>query len=367
MKTYNFLYANIWNFDNLLLALKKARKGKNKNQAVIDFCFQQEKQLFQIEEALKNKTYRPGKYNTFTIHDPKKRMISAAPFKDRVVHHALCNIIEPIFEKTFIYDSYANQKGKGTHKAIDRYQRFARQYDYVLKCDVRKFFPSIDHQILKDQIRSKIKCIDTLWLIDLIIDNSNPQEEHLNWFEGDDLFTPLIREKGLPIGNLTSQFWGNVYLNGLDHYIKEDLSVPGYIRYVDDFVLFSKSKEALHELKSKVKDYLAALRLIPHPNKTQIHLTCRGIPFLGYQVFPHYKYVKKQSVRRYKRKLKRDLKNYFNGKTSAQDLENQLNAWSGHIRFGQSKRLEHTIFWYIRNHGVNLLKSDRGSWRVLEQ
>ena len=367
MKTVNYIYAKISSFDNLLVASKKAQKGKKENTQVAKFHFHLEENLLQLQQQLHNKSYVPGKYKTFFIYDPKERMISAAPYRDRVVHHALCNIIEPIFEKTFIYDSYANRKGKGTHKAIDRYQNYARQYKYVLKCDIRKFFPSIDHKILKEEIKQKIRCISTLWLIETIIDNSNPQESHLQWFSGDDLFSPLLRKQGLPIGNLTSQFWGNVYLNRFDHYVKEKLRVPAYVRYVDDFVLLSNDKAQIKEWKSNIATYLAELRLIPHPNKTQIHQTRDGIPFLGFVVFPRYKYVRKEKIKRYKRYLNRSLKLKEAGMLSPQTLEDQLNAWLGHIKFGQSKRLEYTVFWYLRKHGVELHKSPSGSWRVLEQ
>ena len=220
MKTFGNLYGQITSFDNLLLAARNARKGKRFQANVAQFDFQLERNLFQLLQELQSKTYRPGVYHSFIISEPKERMISAAPYRDRVVHHALCNVTAPIFERTFIYDSYANRRGKGTHAAILRFQHYARRYPYVLKCDIRKFFPSIDHALLKQELRWKITCPDTLWLIDAIIDNSNPQEEHLVYFPGDDLFTPHQRRHGLPIGNLTSQWWGNIYLNRFDHFYR---------------------------------------------------------------------------------------------------------------------------------------------------
>ena len=367
MKTFNHLFEKIIAFDNLILAARKAQKGKRFKDSVTSFHLRVEENLILIGNELAQRSYKPGSYRTFFIHDPKKRMISAAPYRDRVVHHALCNIIEPIFERSFIYDSYANRKGKGTHKAIERYQYYARKYPYVLKCDIRKFFPSIDHIILKEQIRRKIKCAGTLWLIDKIIDNSNPQEEHLRFFPGDDLFTPVTRIKGLPIGNLTSQFWGNVYLNRFDHFIKETLGVPGYIRYVDDFVLFGENKSQLNDWKTDLSKYLTTLRLIPHPNKTQGHLTRNGVPFLGFQVYPYYRYVRKEKIKRYIRYLKYNMKLRSTGHLSPQSLEDKLNAWLGHVRFGQCERLEYSIFWYLKRSGVELHMSPRGSWRVLEQ
>lgn len=364
MKTYNRLFQEIISFENLLLAAKASQKGKRNKKDVAAFHFHLEDNIINLREELIGKTYLPGWYRTFTIYDPKERMISAAPYRDRVIHHALCNIIEPIFEKIFIYDSYANRKNKGTHKAIERFQSYARKYQYVLKCDIRKFFPSIDHIVLKEEIRNKIRCRDTLWLVDTIIDNSNPQEANLQWYPGDNLFSPIERKKGLPIGNLTSQFWGNVYLNRFDHFIKEELGVPGYVRYVDDFVLMGNDKKQLTEWRTALTRYLEKLRLTPHPNKTQIHQTKDGIPFLGFQVFPYYRYVRKEKIKRYKRYLKHNLDLRKDGKLSPQKLEDQLNAWLGHIRFGQSKRLEYSIFWYLRQNGVKLFCSPSGSWRL---
>ncbi len=367
MKTYNHLFEQVKTFENLLLAVEKAKQGKQSKTEVSRFLFRQEYELLRLERLLQEKSYVPGAYRTFYVYDPKERMISAAPFRDRVVHHALCNVIEPIFEKTFIFNSYANRKGKGTHRAIERYQHFARRYPYVLKCDIRKFFPSIDHAILKEAIRRKVICRDTLWLVDMIIDASNAQEEHVVYFPGDTLFTPQERRRGLPIGNLTSQFWANVYLNGFDHFIKETLRIKGYIRYVDDFVIFAEDKARLHRVKKEITDYLAKLRLLPHPNKTQIHQVRHGVPFLGFRVYPQHRQVNKAKAHRYERYLRRLMKERRAGLLTPQELEAGLNSWLGHVRFGASQRLEYRIFWYLRRQGVNLFVHPSGSWRVLEQ
>lgn len=367
MKTHKKLYSQIYNFQNLLVAATNAQKGKKCFPEISRFNIHLEENLFTLQEELSNKTYQPGQYRAFKVMIPKERMISAAPYRDRVVHHALCNITAPLFEKTFIYDSYANRKGKGTHKALDRFQYYARQYEYVLKCDIRKFFPSIDHELLKQELRWKIACEDTLWLMDKIIDNSNPQEPHLVYFPNDDLFTPHQRNRGLPIGNLTSQWWGNIYMNRFDHFVKETLQVKGYIRYVDDFVLFGNSKKYLHEIQQNITQHLQHLRLIIHPNKSQIIPTKKGVPFLGFQVFPHYKIVKKESTRRYFRFLKKKLEQQKVGKTTWQAMEDGVNSWLGHIKQGHSERLEYNIYWYFRRKGVNLVRHPRGSWRFLEQ
>ncbi len=242
MKRYRNLWPQIIAFENLLLASKKAQKSKRFHPNVLKFNYNLESELFTLQEELIQKTYQPGKYRTFRIFEPKPRLISAAPYRDRVVHHALCNIIIPLLDKSFIDDSYANRQGFGTHRALKRLIDFARSSHYVLQCDIKKYFPCIDHLILKSLIRKKIKCVDTLWLIEKIIDCSNEQETVLDYFAEDNLLTPLERKKGLPIGNLTSQFFANIYLNGLDHYLKENVKARKYLRYVDDFALFSNDK-----------------------------------------------------------------------------------------------------------------------------
>jgi retron-type reverse transcriptase len=360
MKTYRQLYAKIVTWENLLQASRNATQGRRFNAPVSGFNFRLESELLQLQQELADMAYRPGPYTTFMIFDPKARMISAAPFRDRVVHHALCHIMEPVFERTFIFNSYANRKGKGAHRAIERYQYYARKYRYVLKCDVRKFFPSLDHEILKSAFRWKIQCPKTLWLSDLILDNSNPQESV------NDILKPLCLpdhcRRGLPIGNLTSQFWANVYMNRFDHFVNETLQVPGYIRYVDDFVIFSNDKSQLASYLEEVKSYLASLRLVLHPTKTHIHHTGKGVPFLGYRVWPAYRIAKKERVRRFKRHLTAQIHQM---PTDYQSLEHALNSWLGHIRFGQARRLEYEVFWKLRSKGVNVLTHPKGSWRVL--
>ncbi len=367
MKTHKHLFPAILDFGNLYQAAHQARKGKPETQAQCRFFLKLESQLLRLQDQLESRTYQPGSYRTFRIYDPKERLISAAPFRDRVVHHALCHVIEPIFERTFISDSYANRKGKGTHLAIERYQQYARKYPYVLKCDVRKFFPSLDHAILKKAIRRKIACKDTLWLVDRIIDASNPQEKHEVYFPGDDLFTPQQRRKGLPIGNLTSQFWANVYMNRLDHVCKEKLRVPGYIRYVDDFVLFADGKESLHQWREAVEQELSSLRLRAHPDKTQIFRTDQGVPFLGFQVYPYRRFVQKAKTKRHFRHLKNQVKAFRAGEIDHKGFTCSLNSWLGHIRFGRYQSPEKRVFDYLCNEGVRLTGSSGVAWRVVEQ
>lgn len=188
------LYPQICSFENLFLAYRKARKGKRKNPAVASFEFKQEEELVELQQELLEERWKPGAYHSFILRETKQRLISAAPFRDRVVHHAICNIIEPIWEKRFIFDSYANRAGKGTHRAILRCNQFARRYKYVLQCDVEQFFPSIDHAILLTAIERYISCVQTMNLIAQIIQSGNgvlSSVYHIRWFPGDDLWAAL--------------------------------------------------------------------------------------------------------------------------------------------------------------------------------
>ncbi len=240
-------YAAVYDWENLRLAYRKAARGKRGKWAAAKFEYRLADNLLQLQAGLAGKTYRPGPYDSFTVHEPKRRLISASPFRDRVVHHALCNLIEPVFERGFIHDSYANRVGKGTHRALDRAQSFARRYQYVLQCDVEQFFPAIDHQILRATLARRIHDPDVMWLVDRILAGGVgvlAGEYRQRYFPGDDLLA-AVRHRGLPIGNLTSQFWANCMLSPFDHFVKRELGCRGYLRYVDDFALFADDKEVL--------------------------------------------------------------------------------------------------------------------------
>jgi retron-type reverse transcriptase len=333
MKTLKHLFQRIASFENVLAAASMAAKGKGAKQPILRFFMYLEDNVWKIVSELKDKSYCPGQYTTFAIYDPKPRMISAAPFYDRVVHHALISVIGPTLESTFIDDTYANRKGKGTHRAIQRYQHYLRRYRYALKCDIRKFFPSIDHTILKSVLRRKIGCADTLWLIDTIIDHSNRQEEHVHYFPGDDLFTPFERRRGLPIGNLTSQFFANYYLGFLDHFVKESLRCKGYVRYVDDFVLFSDSKQQLWAWHDEIETCLVRLRLVLNPKRTALYPTCEDRCFLGQRIFRSHRLLPSENVRAAKRRV-------MAGATlGAEEFQQSLSGWVGHARQANTFRL----------------------------
>jgi RNA-directed DNA polymerase len=344
MKRFGNLWSSLISYENLLKAACQAQRSKRFRTSTLNFNFNLEKQIESLQISLKNQTYYPGNYKTFQIIDPKPRLISAAPYRDRVVHHALCNIIGPIFDRTFIHHSYANRTGLGTHRALKRFTHLLRKHPYVLQCDIRRYFPSIDHEILKAQIRRKIKCPETLWLIELLIDHSNPQEPIHDYFPGDSLFTPYLRRKGLPIGNLTSQFFANVYLNGFDRFIQSEIHCPNYLRYVDDFVIFHHDPAILAKARPALEDYLAGLRLKIHPIKSQQFETRLGGNFVGFRVFPTHIRVRNDNLRLARHRLRRLHKGHQLGYLSQSQITRSLTSWEAHLNYGDTWNLRQKIF-----------------------
>lgn len=252
MITYNNLYKKLCSYENLMLAFRKAKKGKSKMYYVINFEQDLDNNIKLLQKELIEDTYQPSQLKKFIVRDPKTRTIHASIFKDRIVHHAIVNLLNPIYEKVFIYDSFASRKNKGNQEGILRFESFVNKvsrngrliknpYDsnsiqgYVLKCDIRKYFDSINHEILIEIIRNKISDEKVISLIQKILDNLNKEDG-----------------KGLPLGNYTSQFFANVYLNQLDYFVKHELKAKYYIRYVDDFVILHRSKKRLEYLLSLI-------------------------------------------------------------------------------------------------------------------
>ncbi len=259
-------FSRVASWENLLEAYRKASRGKRGGAAAATFEHRLADHLIELREELLSFRYRPGDYVHFRIHEPKARKISAAPFRDRVVHHALCNVIEPRFERRFVFDSYANRRGKGTHAALDRLQAFARRQSYVLRLDLVQHFASLDHAVLLETLRRVIPEDDVMGLVETILASGEgvlDDEYRMVWFPGDDLLA-ACRPRGLPIGNLTSQFWSNCYLDPFDHFVKRELRCRSYLRYVDDFALFSDSRSELWAWKRAIVERLASLRLTIH-------------------------------------------------------------------------------------------------------
>jgi retron-type reverse transcriptase len=344
MKRHGNLYPQIITFENLLAAAKQAQRQKRYREPVLEFNRHLEPALFQLQRELQTQTYQPGRYTTFEIYEPKRRVISAAPYRDRVVHHALCNIIVPIFDRTFIATSYANRKGYGSHRALHEFIRYARSSRYVLQCDICKYFPSIDVAILKVMIRRKLKCADTLWLIDTILDTASDGESPIDYFPGDTLLTPLERPRGIPIGNLTSQFFANVYLNGFDLYIKETLKVTKYLRYVDDYALFSDDRGFLQHCRIATEAYLANLRLKIHPIKSQLTQTKHAASFVGFRVLPDRIRVRNHNLQTGRKRLKRLSLAHGKGELSDREIVQSLQSWNAHLAHGDTWRLRQQIF-----------------------
>ena len=338
------MFSIIAGWDNLLLAYQKAGRGKRGRGSVAAFEYHLEDNLYRLQEELQTQSYRPGGYNSFFIHEPKRRLISAAPFRDRVVHHALCNVIEPLFEPGFIEDSYANRVGRGTHRARNRCQEYARRFRYVLSCDVRQFFPSLDHAILRAQLARKITDTQVLWLIDQILQSGEgvlSEQYKMVYFPGDDLLAAL-RPRGLPIGNLTSQFWANVYLNPFDHFVKRRLRCKGYVRYVDDFLLFADDKPTLWAWKAALEEELARYRLTIHPG-AQPHPVTEGIPFLGFHILPDRRRLKRRKGVHFQRRFKQLVRQYQRGEISLERMNASVQGWVNHARFGNTVGLRKKI------------------------
>jgi retron-type reverse transcriptase len=331
MKRIGTLWGGLISFANLLRAARQAARGKRYRPAVLRFNDRLEDQLWRLHDELHQHCYQPGAYRQFYIHDPKKRLISAAPYRDRVVHHALVNVLEPIWERSFIADSFASRKGKGTHAAMSRCQEFARRDRWVWKADVQQFFPSIDHALLKGLLARKVKDPDVLWLAGVIIDHSPPPDEQAE------------RVRGLPVGNQTSQFLGNVYLDPLDHFVKDVLGVPGYARYVDDFVLFAPDKAALHAARRAVADVLAGLRLRLHPTKDAIFPVRQGIRFVGYRIWPTHVKLPARNVYRFRRRLRRLQVRYARHEIDSLAVASRINSWLGHAGQADTWRLRQRL------------------------
>jgi retron-type reverse transcriptase len=342
------LFDRIASFQALRRAYTRAIKGKRKKPGAAAFAANLERELLTLERELHDGGYRPGNYIVIEVNDPKKRLVSAAPFRDRVVHHALCAVVCPIFETGFIHNSYANRSGKGTHKAIEIYEYYRDRHAHVLRADIYRYFPSIDHAILKTAFRRRIMCAKTLALMDRIIEGSNPQEPVNLYFPGDDLFTPHQRRRGLPIGNLTSQFFANLYLDGFDHFVTEVLQAR-YVRYVDDFALFHDEPAVLAEWRRRIETFLVGRRLKLHPRKTAIQPTAAPSQFLGFELLKGgRRRLPEDNVRRFRNRL-RGLRDQLRARTVARAAaEAKIGAWIAHAQHADTWRLRHTIFRGVR-------------------
>ena len=320
----------------------KARKNKTSKFYVKLFEENLEENLREIQRELESQTYEPTALKKFIIRDPKTRVIRKSIFKDRIVHHAIVNVLEPIYEKIFIFDSYANRKTKGTLAALERFSSFKRRvtkngklisyaFDqnsvigYVFKADIKHFFDSVDHNMILYLLGKKIRDKKVMSLIYKIIKN----------FDDPD--------KGMPLGNMTSQFFANVYLNCLDYFVKHHLKMKYYVRYVDDFVILHESKEKLEECKDKIAKYLRHLRIRLHPDKSKIFSLYKGVTLLGFKEFYLYRIARKRNVKYFKKRFINLKIQYKEEEIGPTDFLNSLEGWFGYIMWGNTYNLRREI------------------------
>jgi retron-type reverse transcriptase len=342
-KRHDDLFGRIASFAALRAAARKAVRGKRRKPGAGAFYARLESELLRLESELRDGSYRPGTYVEIRVRDPKERLVSAAPFRDRVVHHALCAVIAPLFERGFIANSFANRLGKGTHRAIGTYEGYRDRHAHVLRCDLYRYFPSIDHAILKAGFRRHLACARTLALMDAIVDGSNPQQPVELYFPGDDLFDPHRRRRGLPLGNLTSQFFGNLYLDGFDHFVTEVLRAP-YVRYVDDFALFHDDAGVLAQWCARIAGYLDGRRLRLHPRKTVILPTAEPTAFLGFVLEPGGRRLPEDNVARFRNRLRGLRDRWRAGAVTRAEVEGKVGAWIAHAQHADTWSLRQAMF-----------------------
>ena len=333
-------YGIVYDFDKLYEAYKKCRRGKLHKTEVIQFELNLSEELVRLQEELEEKTYRIGKYDKFMIFDPKKREIQALPFRDRVVQHNLCdNIIAPLLESRLIYDNSACRKGKGTHFAMERLSGFFRDYyksygteGYVLKCDIHRYFDSVDHKVLKTKLSRVFKDPDVYWLLESIIDSYGK--------------TP---GKGLPMGNQISQWFALYYLDGLDRVAKEKYRMKYYTRYMDDCVVICNDKEYLKQCLAAMEQYVEQELLLKFNKKTQITTIKNGVDYLGFHFYMTgtgkvIRRLRASSKRRWKRRLKKIKRQYRENEVTLEEITRSIASYKGHLKHGHTYKLQKRVF-----------------------
>ncbi|MFL7022243.1 reverse transcriptase/maturase family protein [Vibrio cyclitrophicus] len=319
------MYEEIVSFDNLMLAASEAAKGKRYKAPIMSYMANVEENVINTQNHLVWGSYTPSPHRQFFVFEPKKRLISAPPFADRVVHHAIHKVVEPVIDKRFIHDSYACRAGKGTHKGVSRAQKFMRIVKrnhgrvYVFKADISKYFDSINHNTLKHILSRHINCPRTYSLLCAIVDGPNPKSERLG--------------VGIPIGNLTSQLFANLYLNELDQYVKHSLREKYYIRYMDDFVIIHHDKAHLQRVRADVERWLFENLQLKTNHKTQVFPVSkhrgRSLDFLGYRLYTTHKLMRKCTEKRMRYKIKRLREKYEEGLISQEEVRSVIASYVG--------------------------------------
>ena len=348
MKIYNHLFEKIVSAENLFSAWDSFKKDKRNKSDVLEFEWHLEENIFKLQRELQNKSYKHGPYTDFYITDPKRRHVHKASARDRILHHSIFNCLNPIFEETFISTSFSCRKGFGTHRGVEALAGMLRSLSengthqvYVLKCDIKKFFDTVDHRILFSILKKRIKDSDTLWLLDGVIESFSSE------------YSNIFQSKGLPIGNLTSQLFANIYMNELDQFMKSKLRVEYYARYTDDFVILSRDEKYLQDLIPKIAEFLEhKLDLNLHPEKVYIRKLHQGIDFLGYLLFLNHRLVRAKTKRRIFTKLKRKIREYKDGAVGKVTLDQSLNSYLGVLSHANTYDLSEKLknqFWFWLN------------------
>jgi len=343
MKTHKNIFDKIISPENLFSAWDSFKSDKRGKPDVQRFEWNLEQNIFQLHRNLKSKTYTHSPYEGFYIKDPKQRHIHKATVRDRILHHAVFSVVNPIFELTFIPTSFSCRVGFGTHKGVEVLEKIMRGVSqnnthpcFVLKCDVRKFFDSVNHGILLSIIKKRIKDDDALWLLESIVRSYESAPG-----------------KGIPIGNLTSQLFANIYMNELDQFVKHRLKIKHYVRYTDDFALVSESPEELEKLLIPISEFLEnELALTLHPDKSILHSMCQGVDFLGYVIFPKHRLIRAKTKHRIFRKMGERTEEYKLGNISALTLGQSLQSYLGVLSHANTHRLREKLlnqFWIKNN------------------
>lgn len=345
MKIFKNIFKDIISLENLFVAWDEFKKDKQKKSDVLRFEWRLEENIFDLYRDLKNHIYQHGPYTSFYIKDPKLRHIHKATVRDRVLHHAVFAILNPIFESTFIPNSFSCRIGKGTHKGVNCLAKMLRKISrnhtkscFILKCDIAQFFASVNHQILLEIISKKIKDDKAIWLIKEIIESFNSEE------------SCLFNKRGVPIGNLTSQLFANIYLNKFDQFVKHKLKVRHYLRYTDDCIIGARDEKYLKKILKPIKIFLKEkLGLNFHPQKIIIRKFKQGIDFLGYMLLPHYRLIRMRTKQRIFRKLKQRVKEYKEELISQRALEQSLQSYLGVLLHANTYQLKQNLlnqFWF---------------------
>lgn len=336
----------ITNIDTLVAAHKKALAGKRRDSTAVKTNYHFMSELARLQSDLRLGTYQPTPYRCRVIYEPKRRRIQAPAFSDRIVHHAIYSVLNPFYERHFISDSYACRSGRGIHAATRRIQHFLTKADsplYVCKIDISKYFPSVNHGRLLEIISSKIHDPELIDLLKVIIDSSTSGHEYDDLFAPDSYFQTK-GPRGIPIGNLTSQLFANIYLHQADMYAKQQLKIRRYIRYMDDILFFHEDKSQLHAWQLAMTEFLYEnLYLTVNPRKVRLYPAAQGVDFVGYIVFPKYMRLRGSSVRRFKKRYRRQLQHYLQGDMSMKQIQFSFDCWQAHAAHAKTKHLVSTL------------------------